>query len=120
MFYTGLILIRQVIHNPGTIPDDRLNVANTDIRVVFEQAYDYYNDVKDDLEAIEADRRTLSYLFHSVPCMGDSALQAFIDEISQNAAYLYITSLSVNFWNGFGPELGRFCSALQVPVCPAR
>ncbi|KAL4804606.1 Spherulation-specific family 4-domain-containing protein [Aspergillus unguis] len=109
----GVVGTRTVIHNPGTIPDSRLNVPGTDITVVFEQAYDVYiNGVKEDLDAIDADRTTWSYIFHSVPQMDDRELQDFVNEISQKAAYLFVTTLSVDFYNNFDPELQRFVNAV--------
>ncbi|KAL4783563.1 Spherulation-specific family 4 [Aspergillus varians] len=107
---TGLQGERTVIHNPGTIPDERLAVADTDITVVFEQAYDHYEtSQKSELEAVHADRDTWAYIVHSVPQMSNSSLEHFVDDLSHRAAYLYLTTRTDSYYEHFDSRLQQFC-----------
>ncbi|KAL4874592.1 Spherulation-specific family 4 [Aspergillus karnatakaensis] len=104
---TGLQEDRMVIHNPGTIPDARLAVPNTDVTVVFEQAYDHYrNSQEAELKAQkDADRDTWAYIFHSVPTMSNSSLEHFVHDISHRAAYLYLTTRTDSYYEYFDSHL---------------
>ncbi|KAL5333161.1 Spherulation-specific family 4 [Aspergillus crustosus] len=105
---TGIQADRTVIHNPGTIPDTRLAVPNTDITVVFEQAYDHYKTSQEaELKAVHADRNTWAYIFHSVPTMSNSSLESFVHEISERSAYLYLTSRTDSYYEYFDSDLER-------------
>ncbi|KAL3476616.1 Spherulation-specific family 4-domain-containing protein [Aspergillus californicus] len=112
---TGLQDDRMVILNPGTIPDSRLNVANTDVTVVFEQSYEHYEDSQEaELKALDADRDSWAYIFHSVPTMGNSSLEHFVDQISRKAAYLYATTRTDSYYENFDSSLEQFCDVVPT------
>ncbi|KAL4914634.1 Spherulation-specific family 4 [Aspergillus aurantiobrunneus] len=112
---TGLQADRTVIHNPGTIPDARLQVADTDITVVFEQSYDHYKSSQEaELTALDADRDTWAYIFHSVPDLSSGSLQSFVDEISHQAAYLYLTTRTDSYYEYFDSRLEEFCDVVPT------
>ncbi|KAL3459624.1 Spherulation-specific family 4 [Aspergillus heterothallicus] len=104
---TGLTGERTVIHNPGTIPDSRLEVPNTDITVVFEQSYDHYETSQKAALAQEKDpdRDSWAYIFHSVPQMSNSSLESFVDDISRKAAWLYLTTRTDSYYEHFDSSL---------------
>ncbi|KAL2812288.1 Spherulation-specific family 4 [Aspergillus granulosus] len=113
---TGLAGERTVIHNPGTIPDARLAVPNTDITVVFEQSYDHYETSQKAALAEEkdADRDTWAYIFHSVPQMSNSSLESFVDELSRKAAWLYLTTRTDSYYEHFDSSLEEFCDVVPT------
>ncbi|KAI9366961.1 hypothetical protein BJX61DRAFT_548011 [Aspergillus egyptiacus] len=105
----------QVILNPGTIPDARLAVPNTDITVVFEQSYDHYEtSQKAGLQALDADRDATAYIFHSVPSMSSSRLARFVEAISTQAAYLYLTTRTDRYYEIFDTRLAEFCDSVPT------
>ncbi|KAL2831505.1 Spherulation-specific family 4 [Aspergillus cavernicola] len=109
---TGIQADRTVIHNPGTIPDSRLAVANTDITVTFEQSYDHYETSQEAaLNALDADRDTWAYMFHSVPQMSNHSLERFVHGASHRAAYLYLTTRTDSYYEYFDSQLEQFCDA---------
>ncbi|KAL3443105.1 Spherulation-specific family 4 [Aspergillus insuetus] len=115
---TGLTGERTVIHNPGTIPDSRLAVPNTDITVVFEQSYDHYETSQKAAltEEKDADRDSWAYIFHSVPQMSNSSLEHFVDGISHKAAWLYVTTRTDSYYEFFDSRLEEFVNV--VPTGP--
>ncbi|KAL2832338.1 Spherulation-specific family 4 [Aspergillus pseudoustus] len=108
---TGLTGDRTIIHNPGTIPDSRLEVPNTDITVVFEQSYDHYETSQKALldDEKDVDRDSWAYIFHSVPTMSNSTIENFVDEISRKAAWLYLTTRTDSYYEYLDSSLERFC-----------
>jgi hypothetical protein len=55
-------MARQVIHNPGTIPDAGFTDTNTDITVVFEGSYQEYQEQEAALTSLPPGRLQYSYL----------------------------------------------------------
>ncbi|RAH41110.1 spherulation-specific family 4 protein [Aspergillus brunneoviolaceus CBS 621.78] len=100
---TGLQGERMVIHNPGTIPDSRYNANTTDVTVVFESSYDDYHTQKGKLNALASDRTGYSYMLHSVPEMGNSTLRSLVDQLSLKAEYLFLTTLTEDYYESFDP-----------------
>lgn len=113
---TGLTGERTVIHNPGTIPDARLAVPNTDITVVFEQSYDHYETSQKAAlsEEKDADRDSWAYVFHSVPQMSNSTLEHFVNDISHKAAWLYLTTRTDSYYEFFDPRLEEFVDVVPT------
>ncbi|KKK15244.1 hypothetical protein ARAM_005025 [Aspergillus rambellii] len=113
---TGIQGDRMVIHNPGTVPDTRLADSNTDVTVVFEQAYDLYqsNTQQKALRALTQPRSDHAYILHSVPTMSVSSLQSFINGLSQRAAYLFVTTLNESYYESFDPQLEEFCNVVPT------
>ncbi|KAJ5949880.1 hypothetical protein N7454_001464 [Penicillium verhagenii] len=105
-----------IIHNPGTIPDSQYDDDTTDITVVFEQSYDYYltqeKVLAEDLSA--SNRGNYSYMLHSVPTMTNHSLKNFVDDLSHRAAYLFMTTLTSNYYEQFGSELDQFLSVVPT------
>ncbi|KAJ5618632.1 spherulin 4-like cell surface protein [Penicillium herquei] len=104
-----------VIHNPGTIPDARYDQNTTDITVVFEQSYDYYETQVTALDALGTKNRTeYSYMLHSVPTMTNSSLKSFVDDISYRAEYLFMTTLNSSYYEAFDSHLEQFCDVVPT------
>lgn len=104
----------QIIHNPGTIPDDRLDLNTTDITVVFEQSYDTYKSQQSALSDLSGQRSSYSYMVHSVP--SGTNLGNLVDDMSQHAQYLFVTNRDSNIgpYEGFGSDWRSFTD--MVPV----
>lgn len=109
--------MRQIIHNPGTLPDSQLVLNTTSITVVFEQSYDHYKTSQESrLSAVAdtTDRDSWAYIFHSVQQMGNSSMDSFVREISHQAAYLYATTRSTEYYEHFDTRLEEFCDAVPT------
>ncbi|KAL4759401.1 spherulation-specific family 4 protein [Aspergillus foveolatus] len=108
---------KTIIHNPGTLPDSQLVLNTTSITVVFEQSYDHYKASQESrLSALAdtADRDSWAYIFHSVPQMSSSSMDSFVREISHQAAHLYATTRSTEYYEHFDTRLGEFCDAVPT------
>lgn len=90
----------QVVHNPGTIPDTRFVDPNTDVTVVFEGSYSEYLAQMAELASLAGDRSQYSYLLHSVPINKD--LRKYVGSMSQHAQFLFLTSLTEDYYESFG------------------
>ncbi|GIJ81652.1 hypothetical protein Asppvi_000151 [Aspergillus pseudoviridinutans] len=110
---SGLRLDQTVIHNPGAIPDSRYsNINGTDVTVVFEQSYQEYQTKHANLQALPANRTAYSYMIHSVPSMNNGTLRGLVQDLSEVAEYLYLTTLSQNFYESFDPQLPTLCAVM--------
>ncbi|RAK95347.1 spherulation-specific family 4 protein [Aspergillus ibericus CBS 121593] len=102
---SGLSGDRMVIHNPGTIPDTRYDSTTTDLTVVFESTYQDYFSVRHGLNALSADRTGYAYMLHAVPDnLSNSTLRKLVDQMSRKAEYLFLTTLSEDYYESFDPE----------------
>ncbi|RHZ70747.1 hypothetical protein CDV55_108238 [Aspergillus turcosus] len=110
---SGLRPDRTVIHNPGAIPDSRYsNIDGTDVTVVFEQSYQEYQTKHASLMALPANRTAYSYMIHSVPSMNNGTLRNLVDDLSDRAEYLFLTTLSQSFYESFDPQLPTLCAVM--------
>lgn len=102
-----------MIHNPGAIPDSRYrNIDGTDVTVVFEQSYQEYQIKHASLMALPANRTAYSYMVYSVPSMNNGTLRSLVQDLSERAEYLFLTTLSQNFYESFDPQLPTFCAVM--------
>jgi len=106
----GLQLDRMVIHNPGAIPDSRYNDTSTDITVVFEDSYQAYQTKQASLEALPRNRTEYAYMLHSVPTISAD----FVDQLSNDAEFLFLTTLSENYYGSFDPQWAEFCDVVPT------
>lgn len=113
--------ITQIIHNPGLIPDARLTDPDVDITVVFEGSYqDYQEDsssraLRAQLASLPYDRSGVSCIMFSVRTgMSQGDRRSLADELSQHAEFLYLTDLSQNYYESFGPHWQDFIAAIPT------
>jgi len=105
----------QIIHNPGTIPDSRLSDPSIDITVVFEGPYQDYQPLQAKLASLPDRRSRYSYLIHSIPAsISGGDMRKLVDRLSQHAEFLFLTDLSQNFYESFGPHWRDFIDAIYV------
>ncbi|KID95492.1 spherulin 4-like cell surface protein, partial [Metarhizium majus ARSEF 297] len=110
----GLQGRKTIIHNPGVIPDARFNGSDVDITVVFEETYDKWQDRSRSLAALPPTRGAYSVMVNTVPTMSNGTLSQFVNSLSDLAKYVFITSLSVDFYNSFANDWLDFVG--QVPA----
>ncbi|KID74995.1 uncharacterized protein G6M90_00g055870 [Metarhizium brunneum] len=110
----GLQGRKTIIHNPGVIPDARFNGSDVDITVVFEETYDKWQVRSTSLAALPRTRGAYSVMVNTVPTMSNGTLSQFVNELSDLAKYVFITSLSVDFYNSFANDWLDFVG--QVPA----
>jgi Spherulation-specific family 4 len=83
--------------------------------VVFEQSYDHYQTQETALDALSTSHRgNYSYMLHSVPTMSNHTLKDFIDDLSDRAEYLFLTTLEADYYEKFDSKLEVFCD--MVPT----
>ena len=104
----------QIIHNPGTTIDSRLNNPDTDITVIFEGSYQYYQEREVNLSSLPENRLRYSYLIHSLPSMGLRDLGNFVDSISMHAGALFVTDLDKDYYGSFGPNWEKFIRVMPT------
>jgi len=80
--------------------------------VVFEQSYDEYKSLEDDLNSLSGDRSEYSFMVHSVPSRTN--LQKFVDSISHHAKYLYVSTTDEDYYGRFGSSWRAFAQAVPT------
>jgi Spherulation-specific family 4 len=104
-----------VIHNPGVIPDTRFDSSTTDITVVFEESYPVYQTKVTALTDLSTKNRTeYAYMVNSVPTMTLSGLKSYVDDLSQHAAYLFVTNNDQDFYESFGSIWSNFTDVVPT------
>ncbi|KAJ9624481.1 hypothetical protein H2203_005216 [Taxawa tesnikishii (nom. ined.)] len=105
---------RTVIHNPGTVPSTLFNLSAADITVVFEDAYYAYSSQLSSLSSLPLARTHYSQIIHSIPAKKDSSgdLQHLVDQMSQHAAYLFLTVRSMDPYEGFAANWTKFIDVM--------
>jgi len=112
---TGLLSNKTVIHNPGTIPDTGLNVPDTDTTVIFEGPYQSYQEQAATLASLPLNRSDYSYIVHSLPTsMSKVNLRKFAYRLSELSEFLFLTDLSENYYESFGPDWRDFIGVMPT------
>ncbi|KAF8859950.1 hypothetical protein BDZ45DRAFT_672879 [Acephala macrosclerotiorum] len=112
---TGVLSEKMVIHNPGTIPDTGLNVSGTDITVVFEGSYQSYQEQATALVSLPLNRSDYSYIIHSLPTgLSEVNLRKFAYRLSERSEFLFLTDLSENYYESFGPDWRDFIGVMPT------
>jgi len=105
----------QIIHNPGVIPDSRLNDPVTDITIVFEETYENYGKQKAALKALPLERFHYGYLVHSVPTtLNSTDLGVFVDELSKDAGSIFLTNRDTDYYQAFGSSWKTFIDVMPT------
>lgn len=106
----------QVIHNPGILPDARLNTNNTDITVTFEQSLKEFRKMDASLQESPFNRTSSAFIVHSA---GSADLKQFVPELSYHAGYLFVTSNKKNYYSSFGKNWQKFVDAVPTNASAA-
>jgi hypothetical protein len=105
----------QIIHNPGTVPDSRLAAVQPDITVTFEQSYDLYQSTSTQsmldrsISSGDYNRSSSSLIVHSVPI---DQIETLTLDLVKRAEYVFVTDLTEDYYNSFGPGWERFVEAV--------
>lgn len=101
----------QVIHNPGTIPDEQLTRIRPDVTAVFEEGFSRYRACgKNERAALDVyDRSGACYILHSVP---RDQVKPLVRELRPRAEYLFVTDRRSKFYEGFGESWDDFIRAM--------
>ncbi|KAF2129325.1 hypothetical protein P153DRAFT_396608 [Dothidotthia symphoricarpi CBS 119687] len=110
----GIQSDRIVIHNPGTAVNKGLADPGPDITTVVETSYAEFvtPNFQQWLATSPYDRSRSSYMVHSVP---DGEVANLTIALRERAQYLFVTSLTENFYESFGPSWGEFVAAMAEP-----
>ena len=105
--------LMQIVHNPGTRPDNRLDDEKTDIIVAFEASYGSYQEDAVALAHLPLDRSRYSFMVHSATS-SRSRLRNLVYSMSQHAQYLFATDLSEDYYQSFSSDWEHFVAAIPT------
>jgi Spherulation-specific family 4 len=107
---------RQVIHNPGTIPEPGLAAPGPDVTAVVEEGYAKYQSppVQERLAALSNphyDWNRSCFIVHSVPA---THVRRLVCELRQRGAYIFVTERRRNFYEAFGETWAAFVETMDA------
>lgn len=110
-----LIRSRQVMHNPGTIPDPNLAHEKPDITAIFEASYASYQSewTQAQLDAGHYDRASSSFIVHSTSI---EEIANLVNELRTRAEYLFVTDLQDRYYESFGQGWTTFIEAVAADL----
>ncbi|KAI5367115.1 Putative Spherulation-specific family 4 [Septoria linicola] len=108
---TGIREPHTVIHNPGVVPDTRLNFNTTDITVIFEESLKKYRKLQNSLQEWPLDRANTAYMVHSA---ASAELKQLVPEMSYRAKHLFVTNNKMDFYGSFGSDWQKFVAAVPT------
>lgn len=104
----------QVVHNPGTPPDEGLaSPGIVDIIVTCEEPFERYT-------SQQVQQRLVDYPYHrarvahQVSGVPYNCIRTIAHEMRQKAAYVFATSLTEAFYESFGECWESFVDALEI------
>jgi hypothetical protein len=102
---------RLVMHNPGTVPDERMAELKPDVTAVFEQAYAVFRNesVQESLATGGYERTAASIIVHSTPI---EEVEGLVDELRGKAEYLFVTDLQEDYYQSWGASWDAFVDAV--------
>lgn len=110
--------IKQVIDNPGTIPDTRY-LDGADVTVVFEGKLETYQaeNLGCAIMALQdsiTDRTALACILHSA-LVGDGKLRIkkIVQELQKLAGSVFVTELSADYYSSFGTCWQAFVKGME-------
>lgn len=95
----------QIIHNPGTIPDARLNDSLIDVTVIFESSFDQFQESEQALQSLSGHRSSYSIMIHSVPPGGE--IRKLLRSMSLTAEYLFLTTADAGYYEHFSDSWNK-------------
>ena len=118
----------QVIHNPGTAPDQGLAFTGADVTIVVEESYERYcctplqerlsllllpsaNTYSPTDASSDIDISRYGFIVHSVP---GQAVGPLVHELRHRGRYLFVTDLTKEFYQQFGSSWGDFVDAMAL------
>jgi len=103
--------LQQIMHNPGTPPDERLT-RMADVIIVCEEPFQRYNDAttQNHLAKFGFDRQRCGYQVSGVPV---DQVGSFVPAVISRCTYLFVTDLADDFYESFGESWKAFILALQ-------
>jgi hypothetical protein len=107
-----LIDLVQLIHNPGSVPDSRFANPGPDVTIVTENSCELYESPYiQELLAVEPyDREHSCIIVHTTP---PEKLVPVVEAVRAQAAHVFVTDLTSNFYESFGPSWGQFVELLH-------
>ncbi|ORY18989.1 spherulin 4-like cell surface protein [Clohesyomyces aquaticus] len=111
---SGLQGQKTIIHNPGVVPDARYHDPNTDISVIFEEAYAVWDSKLASIDAQPKNRSAYSIMVHSVPTLSMADLKKYVNELSNRAEHLFLTHNNEGVYESFGSQWANFTSVVPT------
>jgi hypothetical protein len=103
-----------VVRNPGVIPDPRYDDPNTDVTVIFEEAYPMFESRLATIQSQPKARSKYAFFINAVPTRSKNDLKTFIKGLADMAEYLYVTEESMDFYESFGKMWPDFTAVMPT------
>jgi hypothetical protein len=105
--------LRQVVHNPGTVPDAEFGSPGPDFTTVVEESFERYKsaELQERLLRLPYTRERCSYMVHSVP---KDDVRRLVGELRPRGEYLFVTDACENYYASFGTSWDEFIKAMKV------
>jgi hypothetical protein len=109
-----VLIEAKVVHNPGTAVASKLASPGPDITVVVETSYEHFvsEEYQDWLATSPYGRSRSAYMVHSVP---EEEVAGLTMALRERTEYLFVTSKTANFYEGFGESWEMFVRAMVEP-----
>lgn len=110
-----ILLLDQVIYNPGTVPDPEYQIMDSttpDLTVVAEQNFATYKseEAEERLKRLlRYDREKCALIIHSVP---KEEIGGLVKELKGRGGAIFVTDLCENVYGGFGESWTGFVEAM--------
>lgn len=115
-----MLTAKQVVHNPGVLPDPRFQSGNqpADVTVLFEQTHSTFGDksIRAALASVPYRREQSCYMMHSLPkdeTLGRDELKGLVRELRRRAEHVFVTELDVDYYSRFGARWKEFINAMD-------
>jgi hypothetical protein len=107
----------KLVHNPGSVPDPRLNTPGPDVTVVVEDTITQFQSlyVQDVLSALTPEREKYCIMLHSAT---QEEIESLVQQVRQRAQYIFLTDLFSNYYQAFGAGWRAFVDALSKDEVP--
>jgi len=113
----------QIVHNPGSIPDDNRLYAGADLICVFESPYDQYASQAARLSQLVSSpingygRQSYANMVSGLPTnWAESQLAAFINTVKIDAQSLFVTDINIevaDIYGSFGTQWSEFVTIVS-------
>ena len=118
------MLTSQVVHNPGSIPDDAHLYTGADVIVVFESPYSQYSTQSSSLQNLVSkkingySRMNYAYEVSGLPTTwSTNDLAGFVNSVKSGASFLFMTDTNIaqqDIYARFGDNWDDFLSVMST------
>jgi hypothetical protein len=115
-----LLNLKQIIHNPGTIPDARF-LSSCNLTVVFEgtystyQIYGFSKTISSFQLSAKCERQALACIIHALPTtLSSNDMNSLVEDVRSLAGSIFMTGLSVDYYASFWQGWAEFVNEMDA------